>query len=323
MMSEAVQTGMTESGEVREGKSMWASNAHVRSGALAALGLMSFFIGAPLASSPALVNGVRDSLEAQEATVAGMAASATALSAGLSLIPGDAMTPIANQLAELSGWFMVIIGSIILQKMLFTAAGFLTFKVVFPVACSLGIARIYGGVPALGAIARRIAVLGVVLFVAVPGSIWVSGQLTSSYTDAVAVAAAAEAEAAATEDAAQVDGASAREASAGDQGLVDRLQGWLSGAVDTVGEWVGGAAEAISEYRDEAVAALNNYIEQIALLIITTCVMPILVFMLFGWVIRMAFSVDVRSGGMVRGAQSRIAGGVRRMNSGISHARNR
>lgn len=48
--------------------------------------------------------------------MAGLAAGATALSATLSLVPGDALSPLVDQLADMSGWFVVVIAAIILQK---------------------------------------------------------------------------------------------------------------------------------------------------------------------------------------------------------------
>lgn len=292
----------------------WAQNAHLRASGLAVLGLLSFFVGARLAAAPTFVNGVRESLDSQEATVATMAASSTALSAALSAIPTDALMPLAQRLADLSGWFMVILASIILQKIFFTAAGFLSFKIVFPIACALGIASVYGRSVAARAIAQRLAVLGVVLFAAVPGAIWFSGQLTANYTETVEAAAVAQAQAEALAEAEAEAAAAAEEAAASgsedDAGFLDRVQDWASGAADTVGGWVESATGQIAELRDEAVDALNGYIEQIALLLITTCVMPLLVFMLFSWVIRLLFNVDLGGWGTIRRAQSQTSRGV-------------
>lgn len=301
-----------------------SKKAHIWAAALIVFALLSIFVFARLASSPAVVNPVRDSLDSQQATVAAMAAGATALSAGLSAIPTDAMEPIANQLIELTGWFTVIIGAIILQKMLFTAAGSIAFTVIIPLACILGVAFVYTRRTTFRSIALKFATFGAVLFLAVPGSIAASGLITATYTDIAASAnvaeEAAEEAAQAEEDSADAGAGLDEGSETGDGGLLGRIQDWMSDAVDSVGNWVEGAVNNVSEFSDDAVDALNSYMEKIALLIITTCVMPILVFLLFGWVIKQLFAIDIGVGKVGRTVQSHSSRAVTMTGQGVSKA---
>ncbi|MFT4219819.1 MAG: hypothetical protein QM611_04805 [Microbacterium sp.] len=248
--------------------------------------------------------------------MSGLAAGSTALSAALSLVPDDMLTPVADQLADVSGWFVVIIAAIILQKILVTVSGGIAFTVIVPLACVLGIVAVYSRRAALRSLAIKLAAFGAVLVLAVPGSIAVSDALTSTYADAAAAASAADEAADSAAEAAQdaeADKTVKPEADDGDGGLLDSIGNWLEDAVGNVGSAVEGALNSVNEIKDEAVEALNFYMEQFALLIVTTCVMPILVMLLFSWVIKMLFSIDIRVGQAGRAVQARAAGAVRRV----------
>ncbi|WP_167043491.1 hypothetical protein [Salinibacterium sp. ZJ454] len=293
--------------------------AHIQAAVLVAVALLSIFVLAPIASNPETLSGVRESLDSQLATVTGFAAGATALSAALSFIVDDGMTPIANQLAELSGWFMVIIAAIVLQKILVTVAGSIAFTIIVPLACALGIAYVYSGREALRSLALRLAAFSLVLFFVIPGSIWVSTALTATHAGITSSASAADS---ASEDkgAGAVVGDVAADESTDDGGggLLDSIGDWMSDAADNVGNLVGGALNTLNDIKDNAVAALNTYMEQFALLIVTTCVMPLLVMLLFSWVIKLLFSIDLGVGRLGRTLQAQGSRGVRLVGHGAS-----
>lgn len=146
--------------------------SHIWAAVLVLLGVVSFLVLAPLASDPNTLSGVRASLDAQQATVTELAGTATVIAAGLSIVPGDALSPVADKLIEVSGWFVVIIVTIFVQKILITVAGSIAFMVIVPLACILAIASIYSGRAALRSLSLRLATFAVVLALAVPASIW-------------------------------------------------------------------------------------------------------------------------------------------------------
>ena len=62
---------------------------------------------------------------------------AAATSATLSLLPGDICTPLADQLAELAKYFLLILSALYLEKFLITLSGCITFSCLIPIACLL------------------------------------------------------------------------------------------------------------------------------------------------------------------------------------------
>lgn len=81
----------------------------------------------------------------------------------------------------------------------------------------------------------------------------------------------------------------------GDEGFLGSIQNWLADAVDNVGNFVDSATDTLDEAMDDAVRASEYYTEQFALLLVTTCIMPILVLLLLWWVIRMLFSIPQKA----------------------------
>lgn len=55
----------------------------------------------------------------------------------LAVIPGDATTPIADQIMELSGYLLIVVCVLVLEKALLTVCGFLAFKIFVPAVCVL------------------------------------------------------------------------------------------------------------------------------------------------------------------------------------------
>jgi len=286
--------------------------AHIWAAVLIALALVSIFILSRVASSPEVLGGVRESLDSQQATVSGLALGATGLSALISLVPGDALTPVADQLADVSGWFMVVIAAIILQKILVTVAGTIAFTLVIPLACALGVVYVYTRRESLRSLALRFAVFGLVLCLAVPGSIAVSTALTATYADITAAAQLADE----TSDDAEPGGSAGEaapdtDAELDDRNLLESIGDWVARAAENIGDFVGESLANVNEIKDEAVNQLNMYMEQFALLVVTACVMPILVMLLFAWIIKLLFSVDIAAGRLGQSLQSQASRGVK------------
>lgn len=289
---------------------------------LVAFAVLSIFVLARFSADPVLLGGVRDSLDEQQATVGSLAAGATALSAALSLVPQGALEPLANQLADVSGWFVVIIASIILQKILITVAGPAAFGLIVPLACLLGIIALYTRRVAFRSLAIRFAAFGLVLCFAVPASIVISNALTSTYAGLTSAAAEAEQVAEDAEDAIAADAEeAAKPTDDGDDSLLDSVGDWIAGAAEDVGDAVGGALNSLNEIKDDAVGALNSYMEKFALLIVTTCVMPLLVMLLLGWVIKLLFSVDIAVGRLGHTLQAQASSGTRAVGRAASKRR--
>lgn len=87
---------------------------------LVAIALASIFLVSGAASSEDSFTGTYSSLDAKRTTVTELMGVTAASSTAISLLPGDAGTPIADQLADLSGYFLFILAAICLEKWMVT-----------------------------------------------------------------------------------------------------------------------------------------------------------------------------------------------------------
>ena len=87
----------------------------------------------------------------------GLTAASAAASAGLSAIPSDAGTPIAEKLIEPAGNFGIILAIVFLEKYLLTIFGTAAFGLLVPVGCVLGIIAVmtYGRLTLSNVMAKR------------------------------------------------------------------------------------------------------------------------------------------------------------------------
>lgn len=246
---------------------------------LAFAAVLSVLLSGPL-SSPGAHEGTIRYLDDKKTTILELAAASTAASVAITTIPGDTATPVAEKLADLTSYFLLIVSAIFLEKYLVTLTGYAAFRFLVPLACILGIVFLCVKRKGWRDAAVRIAALSAALFLLVPVSVQVSNLIEATYEDSIQStidsAMALEEE---TEAAAQV------EEQTGDQGW---LQSQLSGAKNALS----GLKDSITQMPEKLESLLNNFIEALAVLIVTSCLIPILVMLLFFWIIKIFLGLE-------------------------------
>ena len=207
-------------------------------------------------------------LDEKKANVMGLVAASTAASAGISALPDDMGSPIAEKLMDLSGNLMIILAVIYLEKYLLTIMGAAAFGLLFPVAlvllaASLATRSRAGLCGAMRSFAAKLFILGAVLVLTVPTGVFVTQQIDETYAASVAIQAERDAE----------EEAAAQEEDEGAGGPLEFIQS-LPGRV----------MDGITSVSEELLDEVNNLIEQTAVMIVTSCVIPILVLVFFLWV---------------------------------------
>ena len=258
------------------------------------LGLVSFFAIGPWAGSPDTYAETIASLDEKRETVMNLVAGSTGTSAAITLLPDDIGTPIAEQLLDLSAGFAVVIGALYLEKYLLTIFGLLAFRILVPAGCVLfAISMALAGRPRssslLQGISVRLAVFGIVVSLVVPASIFISDMIDDTYR-ASANASLAASQAAAEQEAAAAEGQQGQQ---GQQGILELIQQ----LPETISETASGVSK-------EAQDTLNNFIETLAVMIVTSCVIPILVLLFFLWLAKTILGIRVEVPGPARIAGS-------------------
>lgn len=231
--------------------------------ALASLGVSDFL------SSPEFHAGSLASLDEKKVTVMELTAASAAASVAISAVPGDATTPIANQVSELSSYLLLVTGVILLEKILLTLTGYLAFELLIPLACALVIVSLVCSRAFLRQLALKLAVFGLALWLLIPASLQVSSLAEDTFDVQQTVEQAAQA----------ADNMEESEEA-------DEDGGWLS----QIGDAVSGAVSGVVE---DAENALSRFVDAIATLVIVNCVIPLLVLWLFLWLAKVILGIRV------------------------------
>ena len=244
--------------------------------ALVILALVSFF---PLAKSfpdSRLYDGaVREctaSIDEKTATVLRLTATATVTSAGISAIPGDTATPIAEKLADFSEYFLVILCVLYAEKYLLAIIPAGVFRLLVPLACAFFIVGALRSSRRWAVQGGRFLLAGLLLLCVIPLSLKLSDTIYDRYQDSINETILSAEELTETTD----ELVQAQE----DQGLIEKILGKIK--------------ETTGSLTDRAAETLNRFVEAVAVMIVTSCVIPILVLLFFVWVIKQLTGVDLR-----------------------------
>jgi len=204
-------------------------------------------------------------MKAMELT-AGVAATSTAISA----LPGDAATPIAEQVSELTGPLLIVVCAIYLEKFLLTTIGLVAFKFLIPFACLLGIIYIFTTKTVAKTLAIKFVVFALAISLVIPVSVKVTELIEVTFEETITQ----------TYESADVITSEAEKSS--EEENTNRFAEFLKGIGDSV-----------SNLAENAKNALSVFIDAIAVLIITTCVIPMVVILFFLWIIKMIFGIKI------------------------------
>ena len=149
------------------------------------IALLSLFVISGIASSYDFHRSSIADLNDRETEVLTLSGISLALSVAATLPPDDIGTPLADKLADLSSNFLLILCVIILEKYLLTITGTVTFAVLIPIACLLGIIYLLIQWEKLKKLALKLAVFGLLIFALVPASVQVSALIENTYQSSV------------------------------------------------------------------------------------------------------------------------------------------
>lgn len=190
-------------------------------------------------------------------TVLKLSAGSAAASAALSLLPNDSMTPIAEQLAEMSGYFLLILSALYMEKYLITLTGSLTFSVLIPLVCVCLAIYVITGKKKISSLAVKILIVAVAVYAVIPASVKVSDMIYETKLDTIT-----------------------RTIQENDT-LVE--EGTSSGILNQIEDALNSAATYVTDY-------LSDMLETVAVMLVTSCLIPILVLLFFVWLIKTIFN---------------------------------
>ena len=215
-------------------------------------------------------------LDQNRTTVLGLTAASAAASAAVSALPNDICTPMAQEISELSSWFLVILAVIYLEKYLLTILATVACYLLIPAGCGMLLVNCFFTQPMLRSLGKKLLALAAAVLLVIPTSIWVSDQINAIYSQSI-----------------EMTVQSANEAS---DNLFDEMQdenGEDTTVIDEVKTVLGDLSGSVAGMIEQFKNILNRFVEATAVIIVTTCLIPILVILFFAWVVKCLFDVQI------------------------------
>lgn len=228
---------------------------------LVLLAAFSFTVVAPRAADPANHKHSIQQTDEKISTVMKLSGSAAAASATLSLLPGDICSPLAEQLAELAKYFLLILSALYLEKFLISLSGYISFSCLIPLACLLLCIAVIRGRKSLTRIAGKISLIGIVIFLIVPASVTLSDMVYHAQESKV------------NETIEEYD----------ELGIGEDSEGGVFNDFTSI----------TTKTIDDVTSFLDNLLESLAVMIVTSCVIPLVVFAFLIWLVKVIFSANV------------------------------
>ena len=282
--------------------------------------ILSVTVIGKYASAPENHQKTIASLDEKKQTVMELTAASTVTSALITLLPGDTATPIAEKMADVSGYLLIVLCAIYLEKYLVTITGYVAFTYLIPAACVLWILNLFFANATVRKLAAKLAVFGIAIFLVVPASVKISdligdtyqAQIEATIEDAKSTQNILEnsdpgndtGEAEIGTGTTEAATANTQEKTNSESGSVSNIFDWAKDAFSSAKDSVANVVENVTISTEELVQkvenSLNHFIEAVAVMIITSCVIPMLVLVLFFWMVKIVLDVDL-SGIKIRG----------------------
>lgn len=259
--------------------------------------LIVCFPVASLLSNPSTYSGTFASIDNKMENVLSLTAACTVVSSAITAAPDDIATPIATQLAEYTDYLLIIFSILLTEKYILTIIGLFSFRLVVPAALICEIPTIKNRWHELRNIVLKIAVFCVSLYLVIPVSMGVSDRIAQTYDVSVSQTIAA-AEALAQDEQEAEDWSL--------ESAWSKFTGTISSVTDTVTH----IPQKVSEM-------MNRFIQSIAVMIVTSCIIPLLVLAFFLWLVKVITGREIhvapparrREKPLHQGAENRLTDG--------------
>lgn len=204
--------------------------------ALVVLALLSGFVARPHFADTKTWDSTIEVIDQKKGNVLALTTSCVALSAGITALPGDTGTPVAEQLAQLSGNLGIVLAVLYLEKYLLTILWSVGLGILIPFALvlfavSLGIHGRWSTSAALRRVATRVLVVAVIGMALVPASVWVSQKVDETYRVSIEAAEQKAADAASAADSGSSKTSKKKTESAESKSVLEQLADGASGLV--------------------------------------------------------------------------------------------
>lgn len=232
---------------------------------------ISLSIGAasPYFSSPQTYDDIIEKLDEKKTTASNMTTAITIVSFGLSALKDDTATPIAEEIANLTGPLLLITCILYAEKFLLTTTGYISFTFLIPLACVLIVISMFTPKRNIRNLAYKILIFAIAIVLLVPASVQLTVMVEETFESSI-------------------------------KNAIDRASN-LAKEIITVNaseganffiKFIEGIGDSVTFILDTGKNVLSLFIDALAVMLITTCAIPVFTFLAFAWIINKLFNVQ-------------------------------
>lgn len=237
----------------------------------------SIHYGLNSAGTPSQYTKTISSLDDEAEKIIKLAALTAGISTAITAIPDDTGTPIAEHLMSLTNWMFIVIIVLFLEKYSITLIGKLVFVIIGPIMIGMFGVGILTFNRKILMKAFNILLIAFVAFSAIPFSVKLSNEIQEMYNFSLDNTLAE------GENAKNKTDEASTTADTEDENFI---AGAISKVTSAVSDVVWGGVKAAEKF-------LNTLIESLAILVITSCVIPLITLFLFVWIIKALIGIDL------------------------------
>lgn len=221
-----------------------------------------------------------ESIESSKESVMGLTGATLATSLAISALPDDFASPIAETLSDLNKYSVLILAALLVERLIVVIGTKIAFMYVIPIACAIYTMGVWLKKIGLKNFAFKMGILGLMLILVIPFSTHFIDSVGGEYLQYVSNTIDET-----NEGAGKINEILAQ----GETGetLTEKLSGLVNMAIKGVNELIA--------YFENGV---KKCITSLAIIIVCTCVMPIVTLLLFKWLLKELFSIKFPKEGL-------------------------
>jgi hypothetical protein len=232
---------------------------------------LSIFVASSVVSKCSLFTRSIESLDDSQEVVMAVTGATLGVSVAITFLPDDYASPLADTLADMSTYFVILLGMILFEKLLITVGVPFIFRFIIPAGIILLIVYYISHKKIIRTIAYKILAFAIVIILAVPLGTSVSKWLCSSSLDYV------------NETVTQAQDGSDKieeisESSSSDKSFYETVSSVFDSAIE-------GVTDLFNYYK----GIIQKFINTIAIMMLAYLVVPFVTFLLMLWFMNQLF----------------------------------
>ena len=244
-------------------------------------------------SDPKTYSKTIEELDEKTANVMELTTVTAGISTAITLLHDDTGTTVAEHLMDLSSKLVIVLIALFLEKCLITIIGKAVFLAIIPIGLVMIAIGIGKEDKHFILKSTNIILTGILLFAAIPAGVGVSNEVEKVYQfNMEDVIESGEVAKTSTEDAADDASDTVENSATEEEKKGNIITNTWSKVTDTVSGAVTGAVDSVTGALDKGKEFLKSLTETFAILIVTSCVIPLLTVVFFLWLIKMCIGLD-------------------------------